>query len=1048
MILTVKPPFRAWILTSMLILNILAIAVVAGTLQKLYIWTIREAEIRTQSVALAIDLHLSSEVNKINLSLSTVIGQINYHSDEDKNVQDRHIRAMVKRQHSLLQETEAWSIVDKDGRIIFHESEEGQSNFSVADRIYFQELKAGRAVGLHISQPLKSRLTGNIVVVFARAILDEKGQFQGIVVVPLPLSYFDKVLSDFDLGPRGTLTLRHADLGIIARAPLHKEQPIALIGDTKVSRQLLDIMAAGLTHATYHAVAPFDNIERILSYRKLNNVPIQVLAGISKDDFLKDWRHTVYIFLVLLGLFLLIINASVALLYRQWQRQVRDAVALKESNDRLTVSIKDLRERDSALVAAEEAGRLGTYILNIPCKNWQSSPRLDAIFGIDHAYPHTLEGWHRLVHPYDRASMAEYFSEEVLKNRQVFDQEYRIVRPCDGKAIWAHGLGKLTFDANGQPVSMSGTIQDVSARKFAEERLLLAHEVFQSAIEGILVTDRKGTILETNPAFTRITGYLSEEAKGQNPRLLESDILDSAFCAKLWEDLNANGHWEGEFVNKRKDGTQYAQYSRISAIRDAKGEIVRFAAVISDVTELKESQRRLEYLAYYDDLTGLPNRTLLSDRMRQAIAQCQRQDDTLLSVCALDLDGFKDINDRWGREIGDQLLIEVAKRLEKCRRASDTIARLGGDEFVVLFCNLKDEQDSKDATSRLLKTLGTPYLIGMSSPHITFSVGTTLYPNNTTDEPDVLLRQASQAMYEAKRFGKNCVHAFDSESERRLRKHQEQLNHLSDALNEGQFRLFYQPIIHLRTGKITGVEALLRWQHPERGLLQPYEFLPVLETSHLTFPVGEWIIHEALRQRQKWLEEGIDVRVSVNLFGLHLQRADFVERLEVILQTYPETDPSALELEIVETTALENLKEITARIQGCMRLGARFSLDDFGTGYSSLTYMRQLPVSKVKVDRSFVRDMLHNKEDRTLVENIICMAHTLDRQVIAEGLETIEHGVPLIRCGCDYGQGYGIARPMPPADLAGWASQWLMPQVWKDAVSRSSQDCISNQDYS
>ena len=1042
MALTVRPTLRAWMLIVMITLNVLAIVAVASTLHKLYDWTIHEAEIRTQSVALAIDLHLSSEVNMIDLSLNSVAAEIVNHFDDDHKIRDKHISAMIRRHHLLLSETEGWSFVNAEGRITIHGATEDPS-FSLTDRQYFQELKAGRVSGLYISEPLKSRLTGNPVMIFARPVLDDAGQFLGIVIVSQPLSYFDKVLSEFDLGPNGTLTLRHKNMGIIARAPLDEGQSRVLIGDTKVSKQLQDIVASGSNHSTYHAVAPLDDVERILSYRKLSNAPIQILAGISKKDFLKGWRHTVDIFLVLLGLFLIIINVSAALIYRQWQRQSRDAASIMMSNDRLEASLKELQERDNALFAAEDAGRLGTYILDVINENWQSSPQLDSIFGIGADYPRSIEGWHALVHPDDRASMAEYLSEEVVEKGQVFDREYRIVRPCDGNVIWAHGLGKLTLDTDGQPVIMSGTIQDISARKFSEERLLLAQEVFQSAIEGIIVTDREGVILETNPAFSLITGYSGEEVKGNNLRLLQSRVLDSDFYSKLWEELSSNGFWEGEFNNYRKDGTQFVQKSRISAILDAKAEIVRFAVVLSDVTELKESQRRLEYLAYYDDLTGLPNRALLSDRMRQAIAQCQRHKNTFLSVCYLDIDGFKDVNDRWGREIGDQFLKEVARRLEDFKRASDTVARLGGDEFVVLFCNLDNAHDSEEAVSRLLKAIEDPDPIGIATPHFTFSTGVTFYPGNTTDEPDVLLRQAGQAMYEAKRSGKNCVRYFDSESEQLLRDHQAQINCLGEALKQNQFRLFYQPKVHLYTGKVTGVEALLRWQHPERGLLQPYEFLPVLESSELTLPVGEWIIHEALQQQKKWLADGIDVQVSVNIFGLHLQRSDFVERLGVILQKYPETDPSVLELEIVETTALENLKEITERIHGCMRLGVHFSLDDFGTGYSSLTYMRQLPVSTVKVDRSFVRDMLHNKDDMDLVHNIIGMAQTLNRKIVAEGLETIEHGVPLIRCGCDYGQGYGIARPMPPADFVDWVKQWRMPQIWKDTlveVSRVSEE--------
>ena len=454
MALTVRPTLRVWTLIVMITLNVLAIVAVASTLQKLYEWTIHEAETRTQSVALAIDLHLSSEINMIDLSLNSVASEIVNHLADDHKVRDQHISAMIRRHHLLLPETEGWSFVNAEGRIAIHGATE-EPNFSLADRNYFQELKAGRVSGLYISEPLKSRLTGNLVMIFARSVLDDAGRFLGIVIVSQPLSYFDKVLSGFDLGPNGTLTLRHTDMGIVARAPLTEEQRLVLIGDTKVSKQLQDIVASGSNHSTYHAVAPLDDVERILSYRKLSNAPIQILAGISKKDFLEGWRHTVDIFLVLLGLFLIIINLSAALIYRQWQRQSRDAASIMMSNERLTLSLKKLQERDNALVAAEEAGRLGTYIADFINDNWQSSPILDSISGIEADYPHTFEGWHRLVHPDERASMVAYFTEEVLGKGQVLDREYRIIRPCDGKVIWAHGLGMLTFDENGKPVRMS-----------------------------------------------------------------------------------------------------------------------------------------------------------------------------------------------------------------------------------------------------------------------------------------------------------------------------------------------------------------------------------------------------------------------------------------------------------------------------------------------------------------------------------------------------------------------------------------------------------------
>ena len=719
-------------------------------------------------------------------------------------------------------------------------------------------------------------------------------------------------------------------------------------------------------------------------------------------------------------------------MYRQWKRRNSDALVLQESNTRLAASLNDLKERERALLAAEEAGKLGTYTLDIQKGLWTCSQQLHAIFGITPSYVHSFQDWEKLIHKDDRIKIAEYFFEEVLEKRGIFDNEYRIVRPSDGKIIWVHGFGKLELNEKDEPVTMSGTIQDISARKLFEERLILANEVFQNTMVGFVVINGDGTILEINPAYTLITGYSSEDLIGKNANVLKSELENEEFYEKVRKKLFEQGFWEGELVNRRKDGTVYIQHSRVSSILDSNGNIARIVTVVHDVTELKESQRKLEYLAYYDALTELPNRVLLSDRMKQIMAKCRREPDQLLGICCMDLDGFKEVNDRWGHDVGDQLLIEVSRRLQSSTRENDTVARLGGDEFIVLLSDLEDDINANETVLRLQKKVGDPYSVNGVNHRITVSVGVTLYPKNTTDEPDVLLRQADQAMYEAKRRGKNQIYFFDLESEKRLQEYQSQLKDLGEALRLNQFRLFYQPKVDLKSGRVTGVEALLRWHHPEKGILQPYAFLPVLETTTLTLPVGEWIIHEALQQRQRWLNVGIDVEVSVNIFGMHLQREDFVERLDTILKAYPQNAAASLEFEIVETTALENLEEITQRIKDCRKLGVKFSLDDFGTGYSSLTYMRQLPTGIVKIDRSFVSGMLQNDDDHILVDSIVGMAHILGRKVVAEGVETLEQGVALKRCGCDYLQGYGIAKPMPPGDLTDWVTKWRCPEVWME----------------
>lgn len=1028
-----------WRLPAILAVNALAIALVITGLSELFERTNREAETRCQNIALAVDLQLSNEISKIDLSLRTVANQVEQSLLRRGAERDVTVSALIEQQKKALPEAEAWSITDAEGNILFHEGSKTLPSFTAADREYFRNLKSDQVSGLAVSKPLKSRLSGNWVIIFARAIRNPEGVFSGTVVVPLPVTYLNQMLTGFELGAGGVINLRDADLGLITRFPEWHNEDQATIGDPRVSETLRDRVASGQTQGTYHAVAPFDDLERIFSFRALSNAPIFVLAGISEEDYFREWRNTAWKISSVVLLLLVACNAAVVLFYRQWRLQQQTAIALRDGHARLETSLRELRERDDALVAAQQAGLLGTYSLDIGTGMWTCSEQMDTILGIDDRSPHTVEEWQHLIHPDDRSRMIEYFSTEVVEKRGAFDQEYRVVRPCDGRVVLVHGLGRLNLDSSGRPVRMSGTIQDVSDRRAADDRVHLAQEVFLNATEGIVITERNGTILETNPAFTRITGYASEEVKGQNPRILKSGVQDTAFYATLWRVLLATGRWDGELVNLRKDGTTYIQHTRIFAMYDAQGTIIRFASVISDVSKFKESQRRLEHLAYFDALTGLPNRALLTDRMRQAMAECQRHGGRLLGICYLDLDEFKTVNDRLGHDIGDQLLVEVAQRLRRCARASDTVARLGGDEFVVLFCGLESENDVVDAVSRLLATSAEPYKLGILREEITLSVGVSLYPASDTEEPDVLLRQADQALYVAKRNGKNRMCFFNVDSDRRLRERQALHDRLVTALAEGELRLYYQPKVSLRTGAVTGVEALLRWQHPERGLLPPMEFLPAIESSEFTLPLGEWILHEALHQQRRWRTQGLSVGMSVNVFGLHLQRVDFVERLDAILREHPDVDPRNLELEVVETTALENLGEVTARIRGCMELGVGFALDDFGTGYSSLTYLRQLPVDQVKIDRSFVRDMLDNPDDQSLVESIVGMAHTLGRQVVAEGVETIEHGVLLIRCGCDSAQGYGIARPMAPEALPEWATRWKTPREWSEvALDESS----------
>ncbi|MBK5953393.1 hypothetical protein CCR92_05180, partial [Rhodospirillum rubrum] len=452
----------------------------------------------------------------------------------------------------------------------------------------------------------------------------------------------------------------------------------------------------------------------------------------------------------------------------------------------------------------------------------------------------------------------------------------------------------------------------------------------------------------------------------------------------------------------------------------------RLVGAIKDVTEIKEDLDRTEFLAYHDSLTNLPNRLLLADRMGQALALAVRRQD-LLAVCYLDLDSFKPINDTWGHSVGDALLIEVARRLQQNARAEDTVARLGGDEFVVLLCGFKAEAEVERVVRRMMDSIATPYSVGGRQVTLTVSMGITTFPRDAEQEADALIRHADQAMYEAKRQGRNRIHYFDAEKDRLHKERQTYYNRMVAALEANEFQLHYQPTIDLVSGVFSGVEALIRWRHPERGLLLPGAFLPDIEDTDLTVPLGEWILREALRQKERWQDMGLSLTVGVNLFGYHLQQDSFVARFAAILAEFPAVHPEEVTLEIVETTAMRDLAAISEKMWDCKRFGVDFALDDFGTGYSSLTYFRRLPVTHLKIDRSFVTDILENAQDQAMVQSIVAMSHALGRKVVAEGAETLAHCAALGRYGCDFAQGFGIARPMPGEDIFPWARQWNRP---------------------
>jgi diguanylate cyclase (GGDEF)-like protein/PAS domain S-box-containing protein len=596
------------------------------------------------------------------------------------------------------------------------------------------------------------------------------------------------------------------------------------------------------------------------------------------------------------------------------------------------------------------------------------------------------------------------------------------------RTLWATVLAVLVSAAGLATFFYWRAERAAIARWQQRQHMRLAASVFTHAQEAITITDLSGNIVSVNEAFCRITGYSPEEVVGHNPRILSSGRQSPEFYAQMWQSLADNGQWAGEIWNRRKSGEVYAEMINITAVPDETGQPQNYVAIFQDITQQKTHQDQLEHIAHFDALTNLPNRVLLADRLQQALSQAQRRGN-LMAVVFVDLDHFKEVNDAHGHAVGDQLLVAIAQRLRDSLRDGDTLARVGGDEFVAVLVDVPDLRECELVLERLLSAASQPVALGGQLLQVSASLGAALYPQDGT-EADTLLRHADQAMYQAKQTGKNRYQLFDVVQDITTRKRMDSRTRLAQALMQGEFVLHYQPKVNLRLGRVVGAEALVRWQDPQRGLLAPGLFLPDIEGHALSTQLGDWVLCTALAQLDDWQQAGIHVPLSVNIAAHHLQQPHFVARLAELLRLHPRVLPADLELEVLETSALEDIPRVSAIMRECQSLGVSFALDDFGTGYSSLTYLKRLPASVLKIDQSFIRDMLASPDDLAIVQGVIGLAKAFGRGVIAEGVETRAHGDLLQRLGCDLAQGYGVARPMPAHSLPGWVAAWQAQPRW------------------
>ena len=559
----------------------------------------------------------------------------------------------------------------------------------------------------------------------------------------------------------------------------------------------------------------------------------------------------------------------------------------------------------------------------------------------------------------------------------------------------------------------------------------MGYDHYRAAVDAAAIfseTDLQGRITYANPQFCEVSGYTEAELLGQNHSLLSSGVHSASFFEQMWRTISSGEVWRGDICNRAKDGSLYWVASSIIPLTDELGLPKSYVSIRFDITALRQLLHSVQWQAHHDVLTDLPNRALLNDRFAQAISNAQRTGQ-LLAVCLLDVDGFKSINDRLGHLQGDAVLVEMARRLQAALRPLDTAARLGGDEFVLLLTGLKNVDEVATILERVMVCLAMPCTIGEDQVELSVSIGVSTYPTDDTT-PDTLLRHADQALYTAKQAGRRRVHFFDVQHDHHAAAHYQMLARVTDALATGQLLLHYQPKVNLRQGDVVGFEALLRWQHPEDGLVPPLAFLPLVEQTDVIVDVGDWVIEQALVQLEAWGLNGHAWPVSVNIAARHFQRADFAKHLQAALHRHPQVPAGLLEIEILESVAIDHIQQVQQNMVDCQALGVTFALDDFGTGYSSLSYLKKLPANTLKIDRAFVRDILDDKDDLALIEAIIGLAKVFDRHVVAEGVENAEQGVLLMRLGCDVAQGFGIGRPMPGADVVDWVARYRPDASW------------------
>lgn len=699
---------------------------------------------------------------------------------------------------------------------------------------------------------------------------------------------------------------------------------------------------------------------------------------------------------------------------RDAQGQLQYVVAMGMDVTGRKASEEILTRSRQQFVEAQRIARLGSWSLDLKKNQLEWSDEIFHLFEIDkERFGASYEAFLDAIHPEDRDLVNQAYTDS-LASKQPYEIDHRLLFP-DGRIKYVREACESLYDVDGNPILSRGTVQDITEQKLAEQQINLYASVFINSPEAILITDENNCIIAVNPALTELTGYTIEELEGVNPSIMASGLSSAETFLEMADALDQEGYWQGELIDRKKDGTVYPKWTTVTVIKDDNEQVANHIVSFFDITERKSAEERIHYLAHHDTLTGLFNRYSLENRLDQAITQARRERGKL-ALLFIDLDRFKTINDSLGHQVGDQLLIQVAKRLESSIRESDILARLGGDEFLVVVTNIDDSMAATTVADKLLDKLGKTYEIDGNELRSSPSIGISVFPEDGEDV-ETLVKAADAAMYHAKEQGRNNYQFFTAEMNAVAQELIALESDLRTALALKQFELYYQPKYEAKDGQLSGVEALIRWNHPERGLVSPMKFIPVAEEVDLISELGEWVLNEACRQLAEWRSQGHKhLAMSVNLSPRQLRHPGLVDRIRGIMEAYG-LGKGMLEMEVTETAAMSHTGFAVEQLEAIRDAGVDLAIDDFGTGYSSLSYLRSLPIQTLKVDRSFVSGIEEDPNDAAICAATIALAHNLGLKVVAEGVETEAHRDFLVKHDCDSLQGYLLSRPLPAAEV-------------------------------